>query len=556
MVPGIKVEAARRITIADAFHQAALKHAHRIALKADGGLGREYTYGEVDALIGRLAAGLAAGGYLDKREIGLLSENRPEWGITYLAIQRAGGTVVPIDPGLKESETGYIIEHAGLRVVFCSESCEERLKGSATGLTIISFKADSPRSWQMVMNKDKEPPETTGDDVAVLIYTSGTTGTPKAVELTHRNILANFEGIEEAFDFDHNDAFLSVLPLHHTFEATCGFVTPLLSGATVVCGRSLKSKDIKEDIGHNGATVMCGVPLLFEKLYHSIRREISAASPVRRAVFNVLYGISAIGWRFNLKLGRRLFAGMRRQAGLETMRIFVSGGAPLPPKIAAFFNYIGFSFFQGYGLTECSPVVATNRLGNIEFGSVGPPLRNVELKILDPNSEGIGEIVLKAESITPGYRNNPEGTAELIRDGWLHTGDMGRLRRGHLWITGRKKNLIVSAAGKNIYPEELEEKLLDSALIMEVVVFGRKKESKQGEDVRAVIVPDWEQMRSDFAIPKDNPDWNRVHEIIGGEIKRLNASVAEYKRIAAFDVQLEELEKTSTKKVRRSFYRS
>ncbi|MDH4156718.1 MAG: AMP-binding protein [candidate division Zixibacteria bacterium] len=555
MAPGIKLEAARRISIADAFHQAALRHSHRIALKADGGRGREYTYGEVDALVGRLAAGLAAGGYLSKREIGLLSENRPEWGITYLAVQRAGGTVVPIDPGLKESEIDYIIEHAGLRVVFCSESCEKLLKGAGSDLTVISFGADSLHPWRSVMSVDSAPAGPAGDDVAVLIYTSGTTGAPKAVELTHRNILANFEGIDDAFAFDHNDTFLSVLPLHHTFEATCGFITPLLSGATVVYGRSLKSKDIKEDIGHNGVTVMCGVPLLFEKLYHSVRRKISSASLVRRVTFNVLYHISAIGWRFNLTPGRRLFAGMRRQAGLETVRIFVSGGAPLPPNIAAFFNYIGFNFFQGYGLTECSPVVSTNRFGSMEFGSVGPPLRNVELKILEPDFEGIGEIVLKAESVTPGYRNNREGTAELIRDGWLHTGDMGRFRRGHLWITGRKKNVIISAAGKNIHPEELEEKLLDSALIMEAVVFGRKKESKQGEEVRAVIVPDWEQMRSDCAISRDNPDWNRVYAVIGEEIKRLNAAVAEYKRITAFDVQLEELDKTSTKKVRRSLYR-
>jgi len=300
---------------------------------------------------------------------------------------------------------------------------------------------------------------------------------------------------------------------------------------------------------------MTGVPLLYEKLYHTIRKKITTASATKKILFKILSFISSVLWKMSLRAGHILFKSLLVKGGLNSLRMFVSGGAAIPPSIVKFFNIMGISFLQGYGMTEASPVITVNRLEDLKFGSVGPPLDGVDVKIENPEETGIGEILVKGDNITPGYRNNPEATKEIFAEDWMKTGDLGYLKEGHLWITGRSKSLIVSAAGKNIYPEELEEKLIEDTMIMEVVVFGRIKEGKQGEEIRALIVPDFEMIEAEHGISKSNPDMNIVDSLIKTIVNKVNAQVAAYKRISAFDVQLEELEKTSTKKIKRFLYK-
>ncbi|MEA3297359.1 MAG: AMP-binding protein, partial [candidate division Zixibacteria bacterium] len=218
-------------------------------------------------------------------------------------------------------------------------------------------------------------------------------------------------------------------------------------------------------------------------------------------------------------------------------------------------NFIGFNFLEGYGMTECSPVISVNRPDSIGFGSVGPPLANVEIRVESPDSSGIGEVVIRGDNVTPGYRGNRQMTDDLIKNGWLYTGDLGRIRNGHLWIRGRRKNVIVSAAGKNIYPEELEEKLLASNYILEALVFGRRKENKQGEEIRALIVPDMEQIMSEHKLPSGQRGMDEIRNVVGHVVEEVNERTAAFKRISAFDVQLEELEKTSTGKIKRFLYK-
>lgn len=543
--------------IYESFHQAVLANPAAIAMKDQGGLGKTWTYSEIDQTSRRLAHGLIAKGLTTPIEIGLLSENRPEWGITYLAILAAGGTVVPIDANLTAEEIKAIIAASAIRVLFCSTRYREIIRDIGFNGTVFTFDHDTPDSWTQLMQAsvsvDAQLPQPA--KTAALIFTSGTTGSPKAVELTHANILHNLEGIRGAFHFDKSDTFLSVLPLHHTFEATAGFLTPLMRGATIVYARSLKSKEILEDIGRNQVTIMCGVPLLYEKMYHAIRRNIENAPLLKRILFSTLYSISSLGWKFGTRWGRWLFAPLRKKAGLGSVRIFMSGGAALPPVVSEFFVLLGFDFMQGYGMTECSPVISCNRADSIQFGSVGPILTNIEVRIDSPNEEGIGEILVRGGSVTPGYRNNPEATALLLRDGWLHTGDLGKFAHGHLWITGRSKNVIISGAGKNIYPEELEEKLVESLYIMEAVVFGRKKTQKLGEEVRAIIVPDMESIAEAGITTKENPDKAKLERTIKEVVDQVNERIADYKRIEAYDIQLHELEKTSTKKIKRYFYK-
>lgn len=526
----------------------------KIAMLSKGGQGESYTYNEVLNRIKQIASGLQKHSLLKKKEIGLLSENRPEWGITYLAILAAGGTVVPIDANLKSNEINYIIEHADLDIIFTSGNFEDNLKINKKNLKIFSFEDNSSNRITDLYNEpDLLIPAMS--DVAVLIYTSGTTGDPKAVELTHENISANLSGIEERLCIEGSDTFLSVLPLHHTFEATCGFLTPLYLGGTIIFARSLKSKEILEDIQKNNITIMIGVPLLFEKMYHSINKAIHKAPLSKRVLFKTLYSLSATGQKVGKKFGDKLFLSLREKTGLSSIRMFVSGGAALPLKIARFFNNIGFTMIQGYGLTETSPVLTIQDTDKIYFGSVGQPLSNVEIQIDNPNSSGVGEIKARGGNITKGYRNNIEKTNELIKDGWLYTGDLGKFKKEQLWITGRAKNIIISAAGKNIYPEEIEEKLHDSDLILETIVYGRKKEGKQGEDVLAIIVPDIEEVKNQHDIDLQNPDLVKLEEIFKPVVADVNSQMADYKRITNFSVQLNELEKTSTKKIKRFLYK-
>ncbi len=545
-----------RVNLCSRFEQAALRYPDQIAFKAEGGLGKAWTYAEVRDTMMRLAAGLTNGGHIDRHGVGLLSENRPEWGIAYLAILAAGGTVVPIDINLKPTEVAYLMGHAGLQSVFVSEKGRQLWEQTDVPIQTfdLNFDADNYRfnlDMSDMLTAIADPAET-----AVIIYTSGTTGTPKAVELTHRNLLANLDSIVKALRFGPEDIFLSVLPLHHTFEATCGFLTPILSGATVVYARSLKSNQIVEDIINNDVTLLVGVPLLFEKMYQAFQRKLAQAPAARRMLFNSLMKLSATGWNLGAKWGRSLFRSVRRKAGLESVRMFVSGGAALPPHIARFFNLLGIDMLQGYGMTECSPVVSANRPDDIKFGSVGPPLPGVEVAIDHPDEAGVGEIIVRGENVTPGYRGLPRETAELIVDGWLHTGDLGRIEDGHLWITGRCKSLIVSAAGKNIYPEELEEKLSASPVVLESVVFGRKQDGSNREEVRAIIVPDMEWLIENGSIESSqSSDIERLRSLICKVVAEVNEQVAGYKRIVAFDIRTEELEKTSTRKIKRFLYK-
>ena len=539
-----------------AFENAALRFPDGVALKGDGGRGLTLTYTQVLDNVRRLAAGLQAPEYANVMEVGLLSENRPEWPVAYLAIVASGKTVIPIDANLKSNEIEALLRLSSLSMIFVSGRFEKMVADVNLELRVFSFEPTSANHWQRLMSNPVDfTPLGSRDNTAVLIYTSGTTGTPKAVILTHGNILANLKGIRHAIHIDERDTYLSLLPLHHTFEATCGFLTPLTLGAKVIYARSLKSKDVREDIAANGVSIMCGVPLLFEKLYHAMHRNIQSTSWYRRAMFRALFACAALGWSMRRKWGRTLFASLLRRAGMGNVRLFVSGAAALPRHISRFFCLIGIDLLQGYGMTEASPVISVTHPDDIKIGSVGPPLIGVDVQIDNLDEHGIGEIIVRGDNCTPGYRNNPEQTAELWRDGWLHTGDLGQFKDGHLWITGRAKNLIISAAGKNIYPEEIEERLLTSDLVLESVVFGQQKQGRQGEEVRALIVPDLEQFQAEFGINLANPDLNRIRDVLGQVVARVNSEMADYKRISGFDFQLQELEKTSTRKVKRFVYR-
>ena len=356
--------------------------------------------------------------------------------------------------------------------------------------------------------------------------------------------------IYELIQFTPQDSFISILPLNHMLEITGGLIAPLYGGSTVTYCPTLKPAQIISLMREVKATGMICVPLVLKMFYNGIMKEVDKLSGFKKRLFKILTGISKLFLRLNVNLGTLLFKGVHRKFG-KRFKYFVSGGAPLDIQLEKDFDALGFTILQGYGLTETAPVIALNTPKFKRYGSVGKPLKGVEVKIVKKSeSEQEGEIIARGANIMKGYYHNPEKTAESIRDGWYYTGDLGYLDKdGFLYISGRAKNLIVLGGGKKIFPEEVEQVVGESPYIKEICVLGKKATQglKAGtEEVFAVVVPDLDRFS-----PEDKKDEHKIRTKISQEITSLSQNLAEYKRISDFKLHFEELPKTSTRKIKR-----
>ncbi|MBI4551983.1 MAG: long-chain fatty acid--CoA ligase [Candidatus Latescibacteria bacterium] len=529
-------------------------------IKQDG-VYREFTGREVAERVDAVGARLLALGLKPGDRIGLLSENRPEWSIAYLGIVCHGLTAVPLDRLLKPTEIQRILDDSGAAAAVVSTTYMEDVRGIAPSLPavthLLSLDDEAGQIATTPQTEDGRWPSASAspapDDLAALIYTSGTTGNPKGVMLSHRNIMSNVISCSQAISYSRGDNFLSVLPLHHTFECTAGFLAPLYGGATVTYVGSLKSRDIIDTMRETKATIMLGVPLLYEKMYIGMMKAISTKPPHVRTLFRLSMGlVTAVERVFGQRIGHAVFRGLREKGGFGTIRFFVSGAAALPVEIGQGFERLGIRLLQGYGLTEASPVVSVNRLENARLGSIGPPVPGVEVRIVNPDASGIGEVVVRGDNVMQGYYKNPEATVEVLQDGWLYTGDSGWIdAEGHLHIAGRLKNVIVTQAGKNIYPEEIETELVQSPFIAEAVVVGDVNPQTREETVRAIVVPDYEYFEQDAHEHGRAVTDEFVSEVVKNEIRTRCANLADYKRVRDFDIRKEEFPKTSTRKIKR-----
>ncbi len=543
-----------------------------------------YSYRETYQMAFRLAAGLKKLGVQTGDRVGLLSENRPEWGVSYLGITAAGAAVVPLDPGLKPQELNQIFQQAELKGLIVSgrffpstslgisntpEAAEVRkLWENAKVPVIVNLDSEMGKksaqssgvSWKALTEGPEMAPQPAigREDLAALIFTSGTTGTSKGVMLTHKNLVTNVWSVLSVFDCSPADTFLSVLPLAHTYECTGGFLMPLGFGARVVTARSLKSKELVEDIRRSGATMMLGVPLLFQKMLEGIFRAVMKKGLLTRVVFKTLFNLSRFLYRRGKKrAGLVLFKSFRHKAGLGSLRFLVSGGAALPPKIAEDFLVLGLPVLQGYGLTETAPVLSVNPVDLKKFkpASVGPALPGVEFRIDQPDAAGHGEILARGENIMPGYYKNQAATgAVLDQEGWFRTGDIGFLdREGYLHISGRCKNLLVTPGGKNVCPEEIESKLLESPYIAEALVIGRRNLELHGDEIEAIVVPNREylDLQAQGGRAFSEPE---IEAKLKSEVKRLSDQLADYKRVQHVTIQQQEFEKTYTRKIKRYLF--
>jgi long-chain acyl-CoA synthetase len=384
--------------------------------------------------------------------------------------------------------------------------------------------------------------------MAEIIFTSGTLGRAKGVMLTQKNLASDLMAMISMIHIPPSDRFLSVLPIHHTYECTCGFLCPLISGASVHYARSLKT--VLDDLQRVRATMLLAVPLMFDKIFKRIYQGIKEKKLVS-LLFPSLVKITNVAVRFGWKSSKKLvFAEIHEKFGGQ-IRIFIAGGAAPDPAVAKGLRELGFNFLQGYGLTETSPILALNRLDEFKDDAAGLPMPCAEIRINQPNDDGIGEIFARGSNVMIGIYKNEKATKEAFEDGWFKTGDLGYIDAdGFLHICGRKKNVIISRSGKNVYPEEVEDVLLRSPFVQECLVYG-EDDPKLDEIIAVQIVVDAEafiELSEARQVPI-TPEL--INEVIAEEIKKTNADLTGFKQIRKFTIREQEFEKTTTLKIKR-----
>lgn len=526
---------------------------------------KAYTYEEILSSSKSVASFLHGKGIRQGDRIAIFSEGRPEWGIAYLGISFLGGIAVPIDIQLGHDEVRNLLKDSESKAIFVSEKSQTVLQGSQSPVPEVINRGTVHGSQIKIINLDSQEfsdilksPHTplyqrggewdysfiSPDNAASLIYTSGTTGKPKGVILTHRNFLSNVRSIQKAKLIDQNDCILSLLPLHHSYPFMVNFLVPLVSGARVVYQQSLKGPDILKTMVEKEVTVLTGVPQLFAMFRRGIIDKMEAILFPLNKIFIFLLKISGfVREKSGINLGRIIFSGVHRKFG-KKFRFFVSGGAKLDPEVSQDLEALGFTIIEGYGLTETSPVISFNPLNRTKRGSVGLPLPEIEIKIVNPDKDGIGEIAVRGSNVMKGYYRNPEETEKVIKNGWFYTGDLGYIDKdGYLYITGRAKEVIVLSSGKNIYPDEIEKHYLQSPLIKEICVLGFEKKPGIAESLEAVVVPDMDYM-------KENKIAN-FKEAVVWEIKNLSSKLPPYKRIKGYKVYQSPLPRTPLGKLKR-----
>lgn len=508
-----------------------------------------------------IGTGLMKLGMKPKDRVALLSHNGPGWVTSYFGILLSGGIVVPIDKELKASELRHILDDSSARFIILSGDYLETLwkvvhllpsmekavlldpfmgeRGIITegevsplsdmaGLELIHI--DQLRQNETILHHEMKP-----DDLVAIVYTSGTTGRSKGVVLTNRNILANIQSFVEHAKIDHEIHTLSILPINHVYEGTCGILAPIYLGGTISFCEGLKK--VASNIQEVRPNFVMGVPALYEKMYSRIMRGIDSNFMSKTL--------------FRTKLLRGIVTrGIQRRLGKDIR--FISGGAALDPELARGMRNLGLKIYQGYGITETSPVISCEYDGLTKEGSVGKPIPRVEIRIQDPNDEGVGEVLVKGPNVMREYFNDPEATEAAFMDGWYRTGDLGSVDdEGFLYIKGRLKNLIVTANGKNVYPEEVEQELLKSPYIEEVMVYG-KKISPFVEEVHAIVYCNQDSL--DLSARErgmEHMTVGDIEDLIKGEIRKYGRNLAEYKRVKKFRIRDEPFPKTSTRKIKR-----
>ncbi|MFA5354359.1 MAG: AMP-binding protein [Thermodesulfovibrionales bacterium] len=519
-------------TIPGAFRESAERYRDLIAFNILDREWKSITYGEFFALSAAMAFFFTDEGLAKGQRVAILAENRLEWCAAYMAIQLAGGIAVPIDMHLGAHEVrNLLLDSEAWGVCFSAETAgnvAEALEG--TGMREIRIDSPFPQGPGL-----SGFPEVSPDDIASIIYTSGTTGNPKGVILTHGNLCSDAKAVMDAGIVTHEDSILSILPFHHTYPFMCTFLVPVFLGATITLSPGMKAADMIAAIRERGVTVLVAVPRVLELMRNGILGRI------RENRFSViLLGLmrlsSSVRRRFDINLGKLIFSSVLKNFG--GLRFCASGGARLDPSVMSDLEALGFTVLEGYGLTETSPVITFNPPEKRKPGSAGKPLPGADIMIGED-----GEVMVKGPMVFPGYYRNPEVTEASFDGGWFLTGDLGsKDPEGYLYITGRKKEVIILSSGKTVYPEDVEKPYSSIRLIKEICVTGMEKDGV-AEALHGIIVPDMDYARDSFI--------GNIAEALRWKINGVSQGLPEYMRIKGFTMRQEPLPRTPLGKLRR-----
>lgn len=531
-------------------------------LKREDGTKYEVTHKEFRSQIDALGTALINMGLKGKR-IAVISDNRYEWGLAYLAIVAGTGVVVPLDKALPNNEIESLIKRSEVEAVFYSNKYEEimnkLMKEKSTKLKfLISMDLDKKENGiyseselieegrKLIDEGNKEfiDAKINNEEMGIMLFTSGTTSVSKAVMLSHKNIVSNLMDIAATIKVDENDVFLSFLPLHHTFECTVGFLYPVSKGSTIVFCDGVRH--IAENMKEYQITAMISVPILYEAMYKKVMKGIEKKGKLGAVQKGIK--ISRFLLKFGIDIRKKLFKEIHDNLGGK-LRILVAGGAALDPEAERGFNDLGITMLQGYGMTETSPVIAAEDDKYRRLGSIGKAFPSLDVKLEDVNEEGIGELMVKGPTTMLGYYNNEEATKDTIEpDGWLHTGDLAKIDKdGFIYISGRKKFVIVLKNGKNIYPEELEALVNKIEGVKESFVYG-KPEDDGDYKICAKLQYDKDEIKEIYN--EDNEE--KIKEILWQEVKRINKTMPTYKYIKEITLTQEPFIKTTTQKIKRN----
>ncbi len=500
----------------------------------------------------------------------ILSETTYDWYVSYMTVLCGNGIAIPTDKELPDNELENVIKRSKADVVIYSTRKEDSVKKVLPNIPNVKYfikmySDDGIDGKNVGMNyliQEGKALVKNGDDAysrirvipdefKVLLFTSGTTSSAKGVMLSSRNLAENINAVSAYVKLYPEDRFFSVLPLHHTYESTIGFLLPLACGSSIAVCQGLKH--IVPNLQETKPTCMLAVPLLIENLYKKINANIkkSKKDTLVNSMIHVTNALKAVG----VDIKRKVFAEIHENLGGK-LRIIVSAAAPIDAKIGKWVEDIGIAFLQGYGLTETAPIAALTPEFQPKVGSAGKAVFTAQLKIDSPNENGEGEVLIKSPTLMLGYYEDEEATNEVIEEEngerWFRSGDIGYLDKdGFLYITGRSKNVIVTQNGKNIYPEEIELLLSQVAEIKECMVYGKEdtqnKESKE-LIISVRVIPNEEELQAKYG---SNLTEEQVRDIIWGKIKEINKKLTSYKAIKNLEIKHNEFEKTTTMKIKR-----
>ena len=550
--PGLEEETRRRTAVhahrdlLELFEASTHAHRHRVAFRMVSGEREErFTYGEVHRYANRVGTFLLSAGVGLGDKVLIISENRPEWGIVFFGILKSGATAVPVDPQLSETEMVNLARASHAKACILSEKALADLPGLSHSLRAAGLSTQIYGLAQSMADEGPLPSHAHAakktaapDDVASLIFTSGTTGQPKGVMLTHRNFASLISKLAGVFDIRVGDGLLSVLPLHHTFEFSCGFLLPFSRGAEISYIDELTSDRLGEVLETGRITAMIGVPAVWQLFHRRMTQEMTAKPGWVKQSMRLMMGAHAeFRNRTEINLGKLLFWPVHRKLGGK-LKFMVSGGSALPDEVHKAFHALGFNISEGYGLTEAAPVLSVAESSHRRLpGTVGKALPGIEIKIDQPDSQGIGEVLARGPNVMAGYFENREATEAILKNGWLSTGDLGRLdEESRLYLVGRQKDLIIDKDGRNVFPDELEELYAGHPSVRELSVIGLPDETG-GEKVACLCVP----VSSSEEVRRELED----------HFRKVSAEIPFYRRIKILHFWEGELPRTSTRKVKR-----